>query len=71
MKKELTRAMTRIPFIPFTVCLSDGNCYEVKHPENAMLTDSGLYIHLGQDEVIRCSILHVTSVKCAEPTQAA
>lgn len=71
MKKELVRALTRVPFVPFTVCLSDGQSYEVKHPENAMLTETGFFIHLGKDEVVRCSVLHVTSVKSAEPSQAA
>jgi hypothetical protein len=69
MKKELVRALTQIPFSPFVVCLSDGNYYEVKHPENAMLTDSGLFIHLGSDEVVRCSILHVTAVKGVEASE--
>jgi len=70
MKKELIRALNRIPFVPFTVCLSDGERYDVNHPENAMLTETGLHVHLGDDEVVRCSILHVTAVKSAEPSEA-
>lgn len=71
MKREIQRALTATPFVPFAVVLSDGNRYEVRHPENAMLTESGFYIHLGGDETVRLALLHITQVLIHEPSNAA
>ena len=34
MKEQLTKLLSAIPFQPFTIRTSDGNSYEVRHPEN-------------------------------------
>jgi hypothetical protein len=71
MRQEIQRALTAIPFVPFAVVMSDGARYVVSHPENAMLTESGFYIHLGGDETVRLALLHITQVAVHEPSTAA
>ena len=34
MKEQLTKLLSATPFQPFTIRTSDGNSYEVRHPEN-------------------------------------
>ncbi len=33
MKDELTKLLAAAPFVPFTMKMSDGQSYEVRHPE--------------------------------------
>jgi hypothetical protein len=70
MKREIQKALTATPFLPFAVITSDGARLEIKHPENAMLTESGFYVHLGNDETVRVALLHVTQVLITEPSNA-
>jgi hypothetical protein len=34
MKEQLIKRITAKPFCPFVIKMSDGNAYEVRHPEN-------------------------------------
>jgi translation elongation factor EF-4 len=34
MKEQLLKLLNAAPFVPFTIKMSDGNAYEVRHPEN-------------------------------------
>jgi hypothetical protein len=64
--RELLRAQ---PFEPFEVHLSSGDVYQVKHPEQCLLTGASLYIWYPDDpndHVARCSLLHITGVEYAE-----
>ncbi len=65
------------PFVPFCVRMTDGDTWEVRHPEMAMVLRSRLIIALpndnGQtdelpDRVVMCSLLHISSIT---PLQAA
>ena len=50
-------------FHPFTIHLSDGKSYEVRHPENMLVTKSRVIIAFPEiDKVVIAALLHVTSV---------
>lgn len=60
------------PFKPFRVVMSSGLSYEVRHPEMAMLTKTGILVGLeAEDDGVParfkiCSMLHVTAVEPIE-----
>ncbi|HBI43114.1 MAG TPA: hypothetical protein DDY78_09705 [Planctomycetales bacterium] len=57
------------PFQPFRIVMSSGKSYEVRHPQMAMLTQTYIFVGVGEiDEGVPsesriCSLLHVTSVE--------
>ncbi|MBI4581444.1 MAG: hypothetical protein HY718_17205 [Planctomycetes bacterium] len=61
--------LTRQPFEPVRVKMSSGEVFEIRHPEMAMLTKSGLVITLldpdgsPSDRVEYCSFLHIAGVE--------
>jgi len=62
MKEQLTKLLRASPFQPFTIKMSDGNTYEVRHPEN--LAVGKLFMVLIEPETDRTHdlyLLHVTS----------
>ena len=65
------KLLTKRPFEPFRVVMSNGERYDVRQSEMALLTRTTLYIGTGEDEGIPenaafCSLLHITAV---EPLQ--
>jgi len=60
--------LQRRPFEPFLVRLSSGVSYEVRHPENAVLTKNKLVIVYPEtDSVAICALLHITSIETPQP----
>jgi hypothetical protein len=58
--QELLR---RQPFEPFEIRLSNGEKYEIRHPEMALLLKSRLAIALPDDRMVICPLLHIASVE--------
>jgi hypothetical protein len=63
------------PFTPFTIFLTDGVVYEIRHPEQAVLTRSALHIkmtavenNLRMTKLIRCALIHIVRVETLDPT---
>jgi hypothetical protein len=70
MTLETIRAMlSRRPFLPLRVKMSNGEIFEIRHPEMAMLTKTALVINLPEknggpsERVEFCSYLHIASVE--------
>jgi len=65
---EILAHLRREPFEPFRICLSDGSSYEVRHPENALVTRATIAIALENgdgelpERMVYCDPLHVTRV---------
>lgn len=61
--------LTRHPFQPFRLVMSNGHSYDVRHPEMAMLTRTSILV--GTDvaddgvpaEFKICSLLHVATIE--------
>jgi len=52
------------PFEPFVVVMSSGQRYEVRHPENVVLTKTKIVIiDPDADTVAICGLLHVATVE--------
>ena len=73
MNAETVREfLTRQPFQPLQVHLSNGEVYQIPHPEFAMLLKSTLVIGIPEsDRVICCALLHIASIERAPATQPA
>jgi hypothetical protein len=65
MNSEVIRQLVlRRPFEPFTVHLSEGESYEVRHPETVALGRQRIVmVDPDSDQMAICSLLHVTSVE--------
>lgn len=66
MREEISKLIAAHPFMPFAIFFSDGLHLDVKHPDQIMLTDSGVYVAEGT-KVHRIALLHVTRVAVNEP----
>lgn len=61
--------LSQRPFRPFRLIMSGGQSFEVRHPEMAMLTCTGLLVGIGESEegvpaeFRICSLPHVTAVE--------
>jgi len=68
MNAETIREMlNRRPFEPFEVVMSNGERYQVRHPEFAMLVRQTLVIGFSDsDRIAIGSLLHVASVERLE-----
>jgi len=52
------------PFEPFVVRLSNGEKYEVRHPENIMVLKTRLVIGYPEDDrVVQVGLIHVNSIE--------
>jgi len=64
--------LSRQPFEPFRVVLSNGDAYEVRHPEMALLLRNGIYVALPDNQAdlperaVWCSLLHVAAIEPAD-----
>ena len=62
------------PFQPFRISLSDGQQYEVRHPEIAIVSRSTVLIGIpgprGPDgpveQVVTCALLHITRMEVVD-----
>ena len=62
MKEQLTKLLRAIPFSPFVIKMSDGQAYEVRHPENlAVGKHFMVLIEPEADRTHDLYLLHVTS----------
>lgn len=55
--------LRRQPFQPFEVRMSNGDAYQIRHPEMALLLKSNLILGSREsDDFNFCSLLHVADV---------
>jgi hypothetical protein len=70
----LNELLNRRPFDPFRVRLSNGDVFDVRHPEAALLLRTGLYIALPADNgdlpdrAVYCALLHIAAVESVATT---
>ena len=67
--QEVQDALGRVPFEPFRIHLTNGQQFDVRHPEFAALTRSAVFVGApgGEDGVpdrmVQCHLLHVVSIE--------
>jgi hypothetical protein len=65
MNSDVIRQLVgRRPFEPFTMHLSGGEVYEVRHPETVAIGKQRVVVvDPDSDQMAICALLHVTSVE--------
>ncbi len=46
---ELTKHLREQPFIPLRLHMSDGSSFDIRHPENAIVTTHTIYVVTHED----------------------
>ena len=70
-KETIKELLKRQPFMPFKIKLSNGETFEVRHPEFVLLTKTGLVVgYPDSDRLSICSLLHIANIETMTPTQA-
>lgn len=60
--------LTRQPFEPFEVRMSNGERHPVRHPENAMVIGSRMVIGYPEaDRIVTVSLLHINTYEMLQP----
>jgi hypothetical protein len=42
--EDITTRLRAAPFRPFTICMADGKTYDVKHPEQAWIAFTSVFV---------------------------
>ena len=67
MKDALPQLLRNQPFRPFEVRMSNGDCFEVRHPEMALLLKSNLVFGSPEsDDFTSCALLHIADIKAVD-----
>jgi hypothetical protein len=67
--RAVQQALTKQPFHPFRIRLSNGNVYEIRHPEFAALTRNSIFVGSptdggeAPDRMVECDLLHVVTIE--------
>ncbi|MEX0818255.1 MAG: hypothetical protein WD070_01640 [Pirellulaceae bacterium] len=62
--ETLKELLARRPFEPFEIRLSNGEKYEVRHPEMALLLKSRIIIGDAEnDRMTICGLIHINSIE--------
>ena len=62
--ETLKELLDRLPFEPFEIRLSNGEKYEVRHPEMALLLKSRIIIGDAEnDRMTICGLIHINSIE--------
>lgn len=68
-QQEVRDLLRKEPFQPFRIHLSNGQSYDIRHPEFAALTRRTVFVGVssGKDDVpdrmIECDLLHVVALE--------
>ena len=67
--ETLKELLGRRPFEPFEIRLSNGEKYEVRHPEMALLLKSRIIIGDAEnDRMTICGLIHINSIETLQTT---
>ncbi len=67
--EEIRAGLRKVPFEPFRIHLSNGQAYDVRHPEFAALTRHSVYVGLPTtaeevpDRMVQCDLVHVVALE--------
>lgn len=69
---ELRDSLRKEPFQPFRIHLSNGQSYDIRHPEFAALTRHSVIVVVpisgddGIDRVVQCDLIHVVATEAID-----
>ncbi len=62
--ETLKELLDRCPFEPFEIRLSNGERYEIRHPEMALLLKSRIVIGDAENDTMTiCGLIHINSIQ--------
>ena len=62
--ETLKQLLERRPFEPFEIRLSNGETYQIRHPEMALLLKSRIIIGDAENDAMTiCALIHINSVQ--------
>lgn len=67
--QEVQDALKKQPFEPFRIHLSDGQAFDVRHPEFAALTRHSIFVGAPTDgddvpeRMVQCDLFRVTNIE--------
>jgi hypothetical protein len=70
MREELSRLVTQIPFVPFTIEMSSGRRIPVRSREHIIVGSKGSLVVIEDDQGVfdMVPILHITALTASQPT---
>ena len=74
--EEVREHLDALPFIPFRVCLSDGSSYQIRHPDQALVTTWSVEVGVPEqrresriyERIAHCSLLHIVKLEKLQTT---
>jgi hypothetical protein len=65
--ETIQELLRRRPFEPFVIRLSNGETYEVRHPENVALAKTRMAIAYPEaDRIVLCALVHINSIEALQ-----
>ena len=59
--------LRREPFEPFVIRLSNGEVFEVRHPERAIVMKTRVIVgYPEEDRTVTCALVHINSVEALQ-----
>ena len=59
--------LRREPFEPFVIRMSNGEVYEIRHPECALVMKTKVIVgYPEEDRTVTCALVHVSSVEALQ-----
>ena len=59
--------LRREPFEPFVIRMSNGEVYEIRHPQSALVMQTKVIVgYPEEDRTVTCSLVHVNSVEALQ-----
>ena len=65
--ETIQELLHRQPFEPFVLRLSNGEAYQVRHPENVAVAKTRIAIAYPEvDRIVLCSLVHINSIEALQ-----
>ena len=69
--EEVREHLDAEPFVPFKLCLSDGSSYQIRHPDQALVTMWSVEVGVPEqrletriyERIAHCSLLHIMKLE--------
>lgn len=68
--EDVREHLDRRPFEPFRICMSDGEAFDVRHPDLCIVARSTIYVGIPDPRqrlvavrVAHCALIHITRIE--------
>ena len=65
--ESIREYLRREPFEPFVIRMSNGEVYEIRHPECALVMKTKVIVgYPEEDRTVTCALVHINSVEALQ-----